>query len=132
MSRAKIDPPEVVGESAEEPSPAPKQASMVKGESESPHDLKGNTAPGALISVIGQSASFLFTIGSMIVIARLVIPGQFGLVGMVASFTGFLAHVATLGVWGNGTTRSITQAQVSTLFWINLDVGDVIALVGLA
>ena len=82
--------------------------------------------------MIGQGASFLFTIGSMFVIARLVIPEQFGLVGMVASFTGFLAHVATLGVRGNGTTRSITQAQVSTLFWINLDVGDVIALVGLA
>jgi hypothetical protein len=38
MSGAKIDPPEAVGQSAG--SPAPKQASMVKGESESPHDLK--------------------------------------------------------------------------------------------
>jgi hypothetical protein len=66
----------------------------------------------------------------MIVIARLVISEQFGLVGMVAAFTGFLGRVATLDVRGNRTTRSITQAQVSTLFWINLDVGDVIALVG--
>ena len=40
MSRAKIDPPEAVGQSAEKSSPAPKQAIMVKGESKSPHDLK--------------------------------------------------------------------------------------------
>ena len=40
MSRANIDPLGAVGESAEKSSPAPKQPSMVTGESESPHDLK--------------------------------------------------------------------------------------------
>jgi PST family polysaccharide transporter len=37
----------------------------------------------------GQGVSFLLQIGSTAILARLLMPEQFGLIGMVAAFTGF-------------------------------------------
>src|SRR5882672_12446924 len=53
-------------------------------------DLKRKTARGALVSVAAQGASFALRTGSMVILARLLTPADFGLVGMVTAFTGFL------------------------------------------
>src|SRR5689334_16718459 len=54
-----------------------------------PHDLKRKTARGALVSTFGQGSNFVLRIGSMVVLARLLNPADFGLVGMVTACTGF-------------------------------------------
>ncbi len=63
-----------------------------------PDDLKGKTARGALVSAFGQGANFVLRIGSMVVLARLLLPADFGLVGMVTACTGFLSLFRDAGL----------------------------------
>jgi O-antigen/teichoic acid export membrane protein len=91
-------------------------------------DLKQLTAHGAFISIASQAANFVFRTGSMIVLARLLLPKDFGLVGMVTAFTGFLGLFRDAGLGLAAVQRaSITPDQCSTLFWVNLTVGGVLA-----
>jgi O-antigen/teichoic acid export membrane protein len=97
-------------------------------------NLKRKTTHGALVSVVGQTVSFVLRTGSMIILARLLTPKDFGLVGMVAAFTGFLGLFRDCGLSMATVQRAaITDAQTSTLFWINLAVGGLLAaLAGVA
>ena len=90
-------------------------------------ELKQRTAQGALISTGAQIATFVLRTGSMVVMARLLIPKDFGLVGMVTAITGFLALFRDVGLSMATVQRaSVTREQTSTLFWINLALGGVL------
>jgi PST family polysaccharide transporter len=93
-----------------------------------PKDLKRSTARGALVSMGGQAAIFVLRTGSMVVLARLLTPKDFGLVGMVTAVTGFLGLFKDAGLSMATVQRdSITSTQTSTLFWVNLAVGGMLA-----
>jgi O-antigen/teichoic acid export membrane protein len=92
------------------------------------HELKKKTAHGALLSICGQAANFVLRTGSMIILARLLTPADFGLIGMATAFTGFVALFQDAGLSMATIQRaSTTRAQTSTLFWINLAVGTILA-----
>src|ERR1043166_1095282 len=94
----------------------------------SPKDLKRRTARGALVSTAAQAAIMVMRTGSMMILARLLLKEDFGLVNMVTAFTGFLGLFRDVGLSMATVQRaSITQAQTSTLFWINLAVGGLLA-----
>jgi O-antigen/teichoic acid export membrane protein len=94
-----------------------------------PHDLKGKTTRGALVSALSQGAIFFLRTGSMVVLARLLAPADFGIVGMVTACTGFLEMFRDMGLSVATIQRlSITRGQTSTLFWINFAVGCMLAL----
>ncbi len=93
-----------------------------------PHDLKRKTARGALVSTVGQASNFVLRTGSMIVLARILNPEDFGLVGMVTASTGFLGLFKDCGLSMATVQRaSISREQTSTLFWINVAVGVLLA-----
>ncbi len=93
-----------------------------------PHDLKGKTARAALISTVSQGANFILRMGSMMILARLLIPADFGLVGMATAFTGFLELFRDAGLSQATIQRaSISHEQTSTLFWINVVAGTILA-----
>jgi PST family polysaccharide transporter len=99
-----------------------------------PDAIGRRTAHGAVVTTVAQAAAFVLRIGSMAVLARLVVPRDFGLVGMVTAFTGFLSLLRDGGLSMAAIQRScVTHEQTSTLFWINLAVGGMLAaLCGLA
>ncbi len=91
-------------------------------------DLKRRTAHGSVVSAGAQVATLVFRTGSMMILARLLVPKDFGLVGMVTAFTGFLGLFRDAGLSMATIQRaSITNAQTSTLFWINVVVGGLLA-----
>lgn len=93
-------------------------------------DLKHTTARGGLISLAGQGGIVLIRTGSMVLLARLVTPEEFGLVGMVTAFTGFLGMFRDAGLSLASVQHStVTREQTSALFWINLAMGSLLALV---
>jgi O-antigen/teichoic acid export membrane protein len=97
------------------------------GTNDSANDLKRSTTRGALFSVTGQIASFVLRTASMVIMARLLTPNDFGLVGMVAAVTGFLSLFRDLGLSMATIQRSsVTPEQTSTLFWINLAAGGML------
>ena len=79
---------------------------------------------GALIKVIFNGISALLTLGSGIVLARLLKPWEFGLFAMVVAITEFARSFMELGLSLSTVQRAeITQEEVSTLFWINFAIG---------
>jgi PST family polysaccharide transporter len=94
-------------------------------------DLKGKTVRGGFISICAQPVIFLLRTGSLILLARILLPEDFGLVGMVTAVTGVIGLFKDAGLSMVTIQRSdITDEQVSTLFWINIAVG--VILVGLS
>src|ERR1043166_7044835 len=98
-------------------------------------DLKERTIRGGFAKVCAQAATFLLRVGSLIVLARLLDPVDFGLVGMVTALTGVLNLFRDFGLSTATVQRvNVTEEQISTLFWINVLVGAILGLlaVGMA
>ena len=96
-------------------------------------DLKEKTIRGGLARLAAQGANFALRTGSMMVLARLLNPKDFGLVGMVTAFTGFLSLFRDFGLSSAAIQRaSVTEEQVSTLFWINMFVGAILGIAAVA
>lgn len=92
-------------------------------------DLKERTIRGGLARLSAQGANFLIRLLSLMILARLLGPQEFGLVGMVTAFTGVLSLFRDFGLSSAAVQRSeVTEKQISTLFWINILVGLVLAL----
>ncbi len=66
---------------------------------------------------------------SQILLARLLLPAEFGLVAMVGPVLGLVGTFADLGLTQVTVQRpSITQAELSALFWINVGISTAFAL----
>ena len=96
-------------------------------------DLKEKTIRGGLVRLIAQGANFFLRLGSLVVLARLLGPKDFGLVGMVTAFTGVLTLFRDFGLSAAAIQRTnVTDEQISTLFWINIFVGVLLGLLAIA
>jgi O-antigen/teichoic acid export membrane protein len=96
-------------------------------------DLKEKTIRGGAARLASQVASLALRTGAIVVLARLLDPKDFGLVGMVTAFTGVLSWFRDFGLSAATVQRvDITTDQHSTLFWINVLFGALLALVTLA
>jgi len=96
-------------------------------------DLKQRTLRGGLARLCAQGATFVIRLVSLMIVARLLGPKEFGLVGMVTAFTGVLYLFRDFGLSSAAVQRAtVTGEQVSTLFWINMLVGASLSLVALA
>jgi len=96
-------------------------------------DLKGRTIRGGFVKVCAQAANFLLRVGSLMVLARLLEPEDFGLVGMVTAATGVLSLFKDFGLSTVTVQRAtITDEQISTLFWLNMLVGAILGAISLA
>jgi PST family polysaccharide transporter len=94
-----------------------------------PGELRQRTARGALVATVVQGVSLVLRIGSMMVLARLLLKEDFGLTGMVMAFTGVLTVLRDAGLSMVTVQReSITAAQTSTLFWLSAALGSVLAI----
>ena len=86
-------------------------------------DLGARAARGGAVMVGAQALRFLITMGSTVVLARLLTPEDYGLVGMVLVVTGFVAFFKHMGLSVATIQRAeINAEQVSTLFWVNVSV----------
>ena len=96
-------------------------------------DLKERTIRGGAARLASQVATLVVRTGAMVVLARLLDPKDFGLVGMVTAFTGVLSWFRDFGLSAAAVQRAdITEDQHSTLFWINVLFGALLAGVTLA
>src|ERR1035437_1097688 len=87
-------------------------------------DLKGRSVRGGLLTLTSQGAQFLMQTIATVVLARLLVPADFGLVAMVTAITGLGQAFADFGL-SEATIQhpEISHDQVSTLFWINVAIG---------
>jgi PST family polysaccharide transporter len=85
---------------------------------------------GGLFAITGQGAKLCLQLGTTAVLARVLSPADFGLASLIGPMIAFFAVFRDVGLT-SATIYSddITDAEVSSLFWINVGVGVVLAAV---
>ena len=92
-------------------------------------NLKTHTIRGGIAKLGGQGASLLLRVGSLAVLARLLSPGDFGIVAMMMVITGLLDILSTAGLSpAMIQSATISDQQRANLFWINLTCGVVLGM----
>jgi PST family polysaccharide transporter len=93
-------------------------------------DFKKQSVRGLTASVVGEGIDFVLRIGSMSLLARMLLPEYFGLLTMVMVVTSIVDRLKDLGLTIVTIQRkTITHEEVSTLFWINAVAGLAMALI---
>jgi O-antigen/teichoic acid export membrane protein len=93
-------------------------------------DLAGRSARGGAVTMAAQGFKFVFSTVATIVLARLLVPEDYGLIGMVAILINFVGMFQYLGL-STATVKwsELNHQQVSTLFWVNMFLSAAIMLV---
>jgi PST family polysaccharide transporter len=92
-------------------------------------DLKQRTIRGGFAKILAQANVFCLRLGSVMILARLLEPKDFGLVGMVTAATGVLNLFRDFGLSMATVQRAtVTNEQFSALFWVNMLVGAILAM----
>lgn len=96
-------------------------------------NLRNAAVRGGVAKLFAQTFNAALRIGTMVVLARLLNPADFGLVAMVTSIVSVLNMVRDFGLSTATIQRStVTDEQLSTLFWINVMVGIALMAITLA
>lgn len=92
-------------------------------------DIGRRSLRGGVVTLGAQGFKVLIQLGTLVVLSRLLPPAAFGLIAMVAALTALLDVIKEFGFSAVTIQKpGISQAQVSTLFWINTAAGGTIAL----
>ena len=71
----------------------------------------------------------VFSIAMTVVLARMLTPNDYGLVGMVAVFTAFASTLSDLGISAAVVQRSaFDEKELSSVFWLTVLVGAGLSL----
>jgi len=97
-------------------------------------DLKQRVIRGGFAKICSQGAGFVVRMGSLMILARLLDPKDFGLVGMVTAVIGVFNLFRDFGLSAAAVQRNttVTREQASTLFWVNILVGAILGLLSFA
>jgi O-antigen/teichoic acid export membrane protein len=91
---------------------------------EKPRSLTARTVSGAAWSAIGSIGQQLITLVGTVILARVLAPADYGLVGMATVVIAFVLVFRDLGTSAAVIQRPVlTDEFVSTLFWVNLLFG---------
>lgn len=92
--------------------------------------LKAQSFRGAWITAAVQVPKVVLMLGSQLILARLLMPADFGLVAMATPVIGFVQVVADLGLTQAVVSHPrLSLSQLNAFFWINLALSALLALV---
>lgn len=81
-------------------------------------------ARGAALTLVSQAVRAALQVGSLLILARLLAPEAFGLVAMVTTVLGVAELLRDFGLSAASIqARSLSDAERSNLFWLNVAVG---------
>lgn len=96
-------------------------------------DLGAHSIRGGAATFAATVTARLVQLASMLVLARLLTPADFGVFAVVMAFAGVAGLLYELGLASATVQRSaLTPQQASTLFWVNAGCGAAITVAGLA
>jgi len=91
--------------------------------------IGSRTARGGVVTIVSHGLKFALSIVATAILARLLTPQDYGLIGMVVVFTGFVAMFKDLGLSLATVQRpEISFDQISTLFWVNVSISVAITI----
>ena len=133
-SEGNAEPDATLGIKRGERDVVPGEAPPLEGHLRTDHlltNLKGRAISGGIATTAAGVTRFALSMASIIVLARLLSPADFGLVAMVGALIGFL-RVFKEGGLSMATVQKedVNDAQISNLFWINIGLGALAGLTG--
>ena len=96
------------------------------------HDdkLGQKAARGALVMVAGQGSRIVIQLASVVVLAKLLTPQDYGLVAMVLSLVGIGEIFRDFGLSTAAVqAETLSKAQRTNLFWLNTGIGATLSLI---
>ena len=91
--------------------------------------LRRSAVRGVGVTIAGQAGNFAVMIGSVVILARLLTPADFGIVTMVTTFSLLFRSFGLNGFTELIMQREeITHSLASNLFWVNLGLGTILTL----
>jgi PST family polysaccharide transporter len=95
-------------------------------ENKAHEDHSGRSLRGGAVSVAARGVNAFVQIGSVLFLARLLSPEDYGLVAMVTAVTGFAPILIDLGTRDAIVQRPrVSRGEVSALFWTTIAIGMV-------
>ncbi len=92
-------------------------------------DLKGKSVRSGAVTVASQAIQFALQLASTAILARLLLPADFGIVAMALSLTAFAEVFKNMGLSTATIQRAdVSHAQINTMFWLNIVVGAFLML----
>src|SRR5213076_2784925 len=92
--------------------------------------IGGRTARGGLVTMVAHGMKFAVSIIATAILARLLTPQDYGLIGMVAVATQFVAMFKDMGLsLATIQKAEINYDQISTLFWVNVSISTGIMII---
>ena len=102
----------------------------VYGDGEKKMSLKKQAVSGVKWSGISMGAVTGFQFITLAVLARLLSPSDFGLMGMIMVVVGFAQAFADMGISNAIIHRQdATKNQLSSLYWLNIIAGIIVFFV---
>jgi O-antigen/teichoic acid export membrane protein len=96
-------------------------------------DLAFKSIRGGMTTITSQGIQFALRIAGTVILARLLSPSDYGLVGMVTVVIVFAEMFKDAGLsLATVQKEEITREQISTLFWINVLISATLGLCVLA
>lgn len=96
-------------------------------------NLAQRAARGGAVTVAYNVTEQLLSLAATIFLARLLLPEDYGLIGMVTVITGLMLAFSDVGLSAATIQwQEINQRLVSALFWINIAVGGTLMLLTIA
>jgi O-antigen/teichoic acid export membrane protein len=93
-------------------------------------DLGRRALRGGFVSVAMQYGNGALQIVAAVILARLLVPEDFGMVAIVTVLTSFAPLLIDFGLGDATVQRSkITRGQVNSLFWLSSGIGLAVAVV---
>ena len=93
-------------------------------------DLTGRSVRGGVFTMTAQAFKVLAQLATIVILARLLSPNDFGVFAIVMSLLGILELFKDLGLSSAIVQReTITERQASTLFWYNAGLGVIVAAI---
>lgn len=92
--------------------------------------LKQKSARGGVAVILSQGIASTLQLGTLLALARILSPTDYGLQAMVTSLTNLLFLLKDAGLnFATVNRESLTNEQISTLFWINAALGAFLTLI---
>jgi PST family polysaccharide transporter len=93
-------------------------------------DLAARSVGGAMVTLLAQGAKVALQVGSVVLLARLLTPADFGVFAVIAVFLSVLELLKDMGLSTVTVQRpSLNERQISTLFWLNVGLGVMVGAI---
>ncbi len=86
--------------------------------------LRNRIFSGVVWSIVARLGQQIMQFGLSVILARLLLPSDFGVIGMISVFTAFVGMFADIGFGSALVQRSeVTEQHIQSVFWFSLATG---------